>query len=142
MTDTSPAEPSFAQYARLAELVDGLHFQRYVLFVAGLVYEHADGGLQLATTVADRDGNLLAWDAGEVFHLGGRVPASRLFDDDDLAGRSDATRLQALADRNQEFFAHEVARPDRGTPQPQRGRHQGPAPVVAARTPARRRPAR
>lgn len=107
---TAPsAESPFAQHARLAELVNGLQFRRYALFVAGLVYEHADGGLHRATAVGDRDGNLLAWDAGEFFHLGGRVPASRLFDDDDLAGRSDATRLKALADRNQEFFANEVA---------------------------------
>jgi hypothetical protein len=111
MTDASApsAETPFGQHARLAELVHALRFQRYALFVAGLVYEHADGGLQRATAVADREGNVLAWDAGEPFHLGGRVPASRLFDDEDLTGRSEGTLLRALADRNQEFFAHELA---------------------------------
>ncbi len=92
MSEQSPAqsaESPFAQHARLAELVNGLRFQRYPLFVAGLVYEHADGGLHRATAVADRDGNLLAWDVGEFFHLGGRVPPSRLFDDDDFAERPD-----------------------------------------------------
>jgi hypothetical protein len=112
MTDASAApsaETPFGQHARLAELVNGLRLQRYALFVAGLLYEHADGGLHRATAVADRDGNVLAWDAGEPFHLGGRVPASRLFDDADLTGRPEGTLLRALADRNQEFFAHEVA---------------------------------
>jgi hypothetical protein len=111
MTDASApsAETPFGQHPRLAELVHGLHFQRYALFVAGLVYEHADGGLQRAAAVADREGNVLAWDAGEPFHLGGRVPASRLFDDEDLTGRSEGTLRRALADRNQEFFAHELA---------------------------------
>jgi hypothetical protein len=103
------AESPFAEHARLAELINGLRFQRYPLFLAGLVYEHADGGLHRAIAVADRDGNLLAWDAGEFFDLGGRVPPSRLFDDDDFAERSEATRLKALADLNQEFFAREVA---------------------------------
>jgi hypothetical protein len=117
MTERSPAqpaEPPFAQHARLAELVNGLRFERYALFLAGLVYEHADGGLHRASAVADRDGSLLAWDAGDFFHLGGRIPASRLFDDDDFAARPPATRLEALADLNQEFFAHEVAALTRG----------------------------
>lgn len=108
MTDAS-AETPFAQHARLAELVNGLRFRRYALFVAGLVYEHTDGGLHRAVAVADRDGDVLAWDAGEPFHLGGRVPASRLLDDDDLTSRSGGDLLRALADRNQEFVAHEVA---------------------------------
>jgi hypothetical protein len=43
----------------------------------------------------------------------GRVPTSRLFDDD-LAGRSPKTLVDALADRNQAFFAHEVAAWTRG----------------------------
>ncbi len=118
MTDASAApspESPFAQHARLAELVNGLNFERYPLFVAGLVYEHADGGLHRATAVADRGGSLLAWDAGEPFRLGGRVPASRLFDDDDLTSRTDGTLREALAELNQEFFAHDLAAlPDRG----------------------------
>jgi hypothetical protein len=108
MTDAS-AETPFAQHARLAELVSGLRFRRYALFLAGLVYEHTDGGLHRAVAVADRDGNVLAWDAGEPFHLGGRVPASRLFDDDDLTSRPGNELLRALADRNREFVAREVA---------------------------------
>jgi hypothetical protein len=111
MTDASAApspESPFAQHGRLAELVNGLRFQRYALFLAGLVYEHADGGLHRAVAVADREGSVLAWDAGEPFHLGGRVPASRLFDDE-LADRSEGALLRALADLNREFVAHEVA---------------------------------
>jgi hypothetical protein len=47
MSEQSPAqsaESPFAEHARLAGLVNGLRFQRYPLFLAGLVYEHADGG--------------------------------------------------------------------------------------------------
>jgi len=62
--------------------------------------------------VASRDGDLLAYDSGEVFEHAGRVPASRLFDDD-VAG-SEKARVDALADLNQAFFAHEVARWTRG----------------------------
>jgi hypothetical protein len=43
----------------------------------------------------------------------GRVPTSRLFDDD-LTGRSPKTLVDALADRNQAFFAHGVASWTRG----------------------------
>jgi hypothetical protein len=63
--------------------------------------------------VASRDGDLVAYDAGEVFEHAGRVPTSRLFDDD-LTGRSPKTLVDALADRNQQFFAHEVAAWTRG----------------------------
>jgi hypothetical protein len=38
----------------------------------------------------------------------GHLPTSRLFDDD-LTGRSPTTLMDALAERNQAFFAHEVA---------------------------------
>jgi hypothetical protein len=48
-----------------------------------------------------------------VFEHAGRVPTSRLFDDD-LTGRSPKTLVDALADRNQQFFAHEVAAWTRG----------------------------
>jgi len=103
-----PTEP-FAQHLRLAELVNGLQFRRYPLFLAGLLYEEPGGPLRRATAVASRDGDLLAYDSGEFFQHAGRVPASRLFDDDDFADRSEKVRVDALADLNQEFFAHEVA---------------------------------
>jgi hypothetical protein len=58
--------------------------------------------------VASRDGDLVAYDAGEAVEHAGRVPASRLFDDN-LTRRSPKALMDALADRNQAFFAHEVA---------------------------------
>jgi hypothetical protein len=103
-----PTEP-FAQHPRLAELVSALAFRRYPLFLAGLLYEEPGGPLRRATAVANRDGDLLAYDSGEVFEHAGRVPASRLFDDDDVAERSEKALVDALADLNQAFFAHEVA---------------------------------
>jgi hypothetical protein len=108
---TQPAVPTepFAQHPRLAELVSALHFRRYPLFLAGLLYEEPGGPLRRATAVASRDGGLLAYDGGEAFEHAGRVPASRLFDDDDLAERSEKARVDALADLNRAFFAHEVA---------------------------------
>ncbi len=39
------AQMPVKQHARLAELVNGLNFERYPLFVAGLVYEVTDGVL-------------------------------------------------------------------------------------------------
>ena len=66
-----------------------------------------------ATAVASRDGDLVAHDAGEVVEDAGHLPASRLFDDD-LTGRSPKTLVDTLADRNQAFFAHEVAGWTRG----------------------------
>jgi hypothetical protein len=66
-----------------------------------------------AAAVASRDGDLVACDTGEVFEHAGRVPTSRLFDDD-LTGRSPKTLVDALADRNQAFSAHEVASWTRG----------------------------
>jgi hypothetical protein len=112
---TQPAEPTepFAQHPRLAELVTALGFRRYPLFLAGLLYEEPGGPLRRATAVASHDGDLVAYDAGEVFEHAGRVPASRLFDDE-LTGRSPKTLVDALADRNQAFFAHEVAAWTRG----------------------------
>ena len=56
------------------------------------------GPLSLATAVASRDGDLLAYDSGEFFEHAGRVPASRLFDDD-FTGRSPKTLVDVLADR-------------------------------------------
>jgi hypothetical protein len=112
---TQPPQPTepFAQHPRLAELVTALGFRRYPLFLAGLLYEEPGGPLRRATAVASRDGDLVAYDAGEVFEHAGRVPTSRLFDDD-LTGRSPKTLVDALADRNQQFFAHEVAAWTRG----------------------------
>ena len=113
---TQSAEPTnpFAQHPRLAELVNGLHFRRYPLFLTGLLYEEPSGPLRRAAAVASRDGDLLAYDGGEVDEHAGRVPASRLFDDDTLAERSEKARLDALADVNQAFLASEVAAWTRG----------------------------
>src|SRR5436190_1383720 len=109
MTQSSvPAEP-FAQHPRLAELVNALHFRRYPLFLAGLLYQPPGGPLRQASAVASRDGDLLAYDGGEAVEHPGHAPASRLLDDDDLAGRSEHARADALADLNQAFFAREVA---------------------------------
>src|SRR5262245_27842484 len=110
---TVPSEP-FVQHPRLAELVNALRFRRYPLFLAGLLYEEPGGPLSRASTVASRDGDLLAYDSGQAFEHAGRVPASRLFDDDTLAQRSEQARAEALAELNQEFFAVEVAAWTRG----------------------------
>jgi hypothetical protein len=114
MTQSPERNEPFVQHPRLAELVNALHFRRYPLFLTGLLYEEPGGPLRLAIAVASRSGDLLAYDAGEFFEHAGRVPASRLFDDDDLAGRSEKARVDALADLNQAFFAHEVAGWTRG----------------------------
>jgi hypothetical protein len=107
---TQPPQPTapFAQHWRLAELVNALGFRRYRLFLTGLLYQEPGGSLRRAAAVASRDGDLVAYDAGEVVGHAGCVPTSRLFDDD-LTGRSPKTLVDALADRNQAFFAHEVA---------------------------------
>jgi hypothetical protein len=107
---THPPQPTerFAQHSRLSELVTALGFRRYPLFLTGLLYQEPGGALRQATAVVSRDGDLVAYDAGEVVEHAGRVPTSRLFDDD-LTGRSPKTLVDALADRNQAFFAHEVA---------------------------------
>jgi hypothetical protein len=108
MTQRPQPTERFAEHSRLSELVTALGFRRYPLFLAGLLYEEPGGPLRRATAVASRDGDLVAYDAGEVFEHAGRVPASRLFDDDPTA-RSPKTLVDALADGNQAFFAHEVA---------------------------------
>ena len=107
---TQPHQPTerFAQHSRLAELVTALGFRLYRLFLAGLLYQEPGGALRRTTAVASRDGDLVADDAGEVVEPAGHVPTSRLFDDD-LTGRSPKTLVDALADRHQAFFAHEVA---------------------------------
>jgi hypothetical protein len=50
----------------------------------------------------------MALNADQMVEHAGRVPTSRLFDDD-LTGRSPTVLVDALAERNQAFFAHEVA---------------------------------
>jgi len=112
--DPSPQPTErFPQHSRLSELVTALGFRRYPLFLTGLLYQEPGGPQRRATAVASRDGDLVAYDAGEVVELAGRVPTSRLFDDD-LTGRSPKTLVDVLADRNQAFFAHEVASWTRG----------------------------
>jgi hypothetical protein len=102
---TQPPQPTepFAQHSRLTEVVTALGFRRYPLFLAGLLYEESGGPLRRATAVASRDGDLVAYDAGEVFEQAGRVPTSRLFDDD-LTGRSPKTLVDVLADRHERGF--------------------------------------
>jgi hypothetical protein len=113
MTHSPQPTERFAQHPRLAELVTALGFRRYPLFLTGLLYQEPGGPLRRATAVASRDGDLVVYDAGEVVEVAGRVPTSRLFDDD-LTGRSPKTLVDALADRNQAFFAREVASWTRG----------------------------
>jgi hypothetical protein len=113
MTHSPQPTERFAQHSRLAELVTALGFRRYPLFLTGLLYQEPGGPLRRAAAVASRDGDLVAYDAGEVVEVAGRVPTSRLFDDD-LTGRSPKTLVDALADRNQAFFAHEVTSWTRG----------------------------
>ena len=112
---TPPPRPTerFAQHSRLAELVTALGFRRYPLFLTALLYKEPGGPLRRAAAVASRDGDLVAYDAGEVVEHAGHLPTSRLFDDD-LTGRSPKTLVDALADRNQAFLAHEVASWTRG----------------------------
>jgi hypothetical protein len=112
MTHSPQPTERFAQHPRLAELVTALGFRRYPLFLTGL-YEEPGGPLRRAAAVASRDGDLVAYDAGEVVEHAERVPTSRLFDEY-LSGRSPKTLVDALADRNQAFFAHEVAGWTRG----------------------------
>jgi hypothetical protein len=108
MTRPPPPTEPFAQHSRLSELVTALGFRRYPLFLTGLLYQEPGGPLRRAAAVASRDGDLVAYDAGEAVELAGHLPASRLFDDD-LTGRSPKALVDALADTNQAFFAHEVA---------------------------------
>ena len=65
---TQPPQPTerFAQHSRLAELVTALGFRRYRLFLAGLLYQEPGGALRRTSAVASRDGDLVAYDAGEV----------------------------------------------------------------------------
>jgi hypothetical protein len=60
-----PAE-RFAQHSRLSELVTALGFQRYRLFLTGLLYQEPGGSLRRAAAVVSRDGDLVAYDVGEV----------------------------------------------------------------------------
>ena len=113
MTHPPPPINRFAQHPRLAELVTALGFRRYLLFLTGLLYEEPGGPLRRVAAVASRDGDLVAYDAGEVVEHAGHLPTSRLFDDDHT-GRSPKTLVDALADRNQAFLAHEVAAWTRG----------------------------
>jgi hypothetical protein len=77
---TQPPQPTerFAQHPRLAELVTALGFRRYRLFLTGLLYQEPGGRLRRAAAVASRDGDLVAYDTGEVVEPAGRVPTSRL----------------------------------------------------------------
>ena len=81
---TRPRQPTerFAQHSRLAELITALGFRRYLLFLTGLLYQEPGGPLRQATAVASRDGDLVAYDSGEVVEPAGHLPTSQLFDDD------------------------------------------------------------
>jgi hypothetical protein len=75
---TQPPQPTapFAQHWRLAELVNALGFRRYRLFLTRLLYQEPGGSLRRATGMASRDGDLVAYDAGEVVGHAGCVPTS------------------------------------------------------------------
>ena len=109
MTQTPASAEPFAQHPRLSEVVNGLRFQRYPLFLSGIVYEEPGGPLRRAIVVATSEGDLVAVERGEVFKYAGRVPTSRLFDDEDFAEKPESTRREALADLNEAFFARDVA---------------------------------
>ena len=100
-----PPQPTerFPQHSRLSELVTALGFRRYRLLLTGLLYEQPGGRLRRVAAVASRDGDLVAYHAGEVVELAGRIPTSRLFDDDHT-GWSPKTLVDALADRYQRGF--------------------------------------
>jgi hypothetical protein len=74
MTHSPQPTERFAQHPRLAELVTALGFRRYPLFLTGLLYEEPGGPLRRATAVASRDGDLVAYDAGEVVEVAGPCP--------------------------------------------------------------------
>jgi hypothetical protein len=131
---TQPPQPTerFAQHPRLAELVTALGFRRYRLFLAGLLYQEPGGPLRQATAVVSRDGDLVAYDTGEVVEHAGRVPTSRLFDDvpyravpNGPGGRLGRAQPGILRPRG--------GRLDRGPPQRERGRYRAAAPLVPAR---------
>jgi hypothetical protein len=65
-------------------VVEELGFERYPLFLSGLVYREPGGPLRLAIVVVTREGDLVAVERGEVFKYAGRIPTSRLFDDEDF----------------------------------------------------------
>jgi hypothetical protein len=109
MTQTpAPADP-FVQHPRLSEVVEELGFERYPLFLSGLVYQEPGGPLRLAIVVVTRQGDLVAVERGEVFKYAGRIPTSRLFDDEDFTEQPPGARREALADLNEAFFARDVA---------------------------------
>src|SRR5215207_310294 len=70
---TQPPQPTepFPQHQRLSELVTALGFRRYPLFLTGLLDEEPGGPLRRVVAVASRDGDLVAYDAGEVVELAG-----------------------------------------------------------------------
>lgn len=109
MTQTPASAEPFAQHPRLSEVVNGIRFERYPLFLSGLVYKEPGGPLRRAIVVATREGDLVAVERGEVFKYAGRVPTSRLFDDEDFADQPESARREAIADLNEAFFARDVA---------------------------------
>lgn len=109
MTQTPAAAEPFAQHLRLAEVVNELRFRRYPLFLSGLVYKEPDGPLHRAVVVATREGDLVAVERGEVFRYAGRVPTSRLLDDEDFGEQPQSAREEALGELNEAFFARDVA---------------------------------
>jgi len=70
---TRPPQPTerFAQHSRLAELITALGFRRYLLFLTGLLYQEPGGPLRQATAVANRDGDLVAYDSARSSSLPG-----------------------------------------------------------------------
>ena len=107
---TRPPQPTerFAQHSRLAELITALGFRRYLLFLTGLLYQEPGGPLRQATAVANRDGDLVAYDSARSSSLPG-TSRPRSCSTTTFTGRSPPALVDALAERNQAFFAHEVA---------------------------------
>ena len=137
---TQPPQPTerFAQHPRLAELVTALGFRRYPLFLTGLLHQEPGGALRLASAVASRDGDLVAYDAGEVVEHAGRVPTSRLFDDDptgrQVPGQAldrgvDALRGAGVTDRGDDGCGLGESVPLRTATTHEEGDHEVPQPA-------------
>jgi hypothetical protein len=75
----TPAQAGpFAQHPRLSEVVNGLRFERYPLFLSGLVYKEPGGPLRRAIVVATRSGDRVGCAVCAIFRDGGVFSTSGL----------------------------------------------------------------
>jgi len=115
MTHSPQPTERFAQHSRLAELVTALGLRRYPLFLTGLLYEEPGGRLRRVAAVVSRDGDLVAYDAGEVVELAGHLGHDRRRVDRAfqrrLEGRQFAVALER-ADAGEQLVEDEAERVD------------------------------